>query len=70
MIVADMLRSALAWEEEHGTAKQNGEAVSANALTNKHVTDKLSIENAAGGGGKKHENDDQKNKPHNDFREP
>jgi hypothetical protein len=70
VIVADMLRSALSWEQEHGASQQNGEAVSAHALTNIHVTDKLSIQNAAGGGGKKHENDDQKNKPHNDFREP
>ena len=35
MIIADMLQSALAWEEEHGVPGQNGsKTLSKNTLTN------------------------------------
>ena len=42
MIIADMLQSALAWEEEHGVPGQNGsKTLPKNTLTNHHKVSKV-----------------------------
>ena len=41
-ILADMLRSALAWEEEHGVPElKNSQTLPKNALTNAHQVSKV-----------------------------
>ena len=51
MIIADMLESALAWEEEHGVPQQNGSNIlPQNTLTNHPKASKVERSEIAGSG--------------------